>query len=293
MTTASASDIKRLRDMTGAGFLDCKRALEETGGDFDTAVDWLRKRGAAQAGKRAGRSATEGAIAAVTVDGGPTGRIAALVEVNSETDFVARGDDFRALVDLVARAVLDHDPTDVDALLALEAPGAEAATIGEEVTRVAAKVGENVVVRRFDRWAAGDGAVLGTYIHSVDNPRIGAMVEVAGDDPTGLPELARELCFQIAASRPTYVSPQDIDQAEIDREKAIYRESDELRGKPEQAIEKIIEGMLRKRFFAQVALVEQTYNRDQSKTVGQVVKEAGATVRRFVRFERGEELPTS
>jgi elongation factor Ts len=274
----SAADVKELRERTGAGMMDCKKALEETGGDMEAAIDLLRSRGAAKAAKRAGKDTTEGVVAS-HVEGG----VGALVELNCETDFVARTDDFQAMARELARHVAAH-ASDVDGVVAgdalLEQPFmGGGASVGDVVTEVSAKTGERVVVRRVARFQPAQGQ-LGAYVHMTG--RIGVLVELEG---AAADDVARDVAMHVAAARPLAVSAADIPADVVERERAVYLEQVRQEGKPEQIQEKIVEGKLRK-FYQEQSLVEQPFVKDPDRTVAQVL--GGATVRRFARFELGD-----
>ncbi len=276
----SAGQVKELRERTGAGMMDCKKALEESGGDMEAAIDLLRSRGTAKAAKRAGKEATEGAVG-LHLDG--AGGVGALVEVACETDFVARTDDFQALASELAEHVATQSK-DTDgagpgeALLEQPFRGGDR-TVGEEITAVAARTGERIVVRRFARYAAG-GSVSG-YVHLTG--KIGVLVELDG---AVTEELARDVAMHIAATRPLSVKAEDIPADVVERERAVYLEQVRNEGKPENIQEKIVEGKL-KRFFKESTLLEQPFVKDPDTTVGALLGDA--TVRRFVRYELGEE----
>lgn len=272
----SAKDVKELRDRTGAGMLDCKKALEETGGDMEAAIDLLRSKGAAKAAKRAGKEASEGAIASHVADG-----VGALVELNCETDFVARTDDFqelaRQLAEHVAGQAEDLDGSESgDGLLEQPFQGGDR-TVDQVVTQVSAKTGEKIVVRRFARYET-DG-VLGAYVHMTG--KIGVMVELAG----GSEDLARDVAMHAAATNPLAVTSEELDAGVVARERSVFEEQVRQEGKPENIQSKIVEGKLKK-FFKESALVEQPFVKDPDQTVGAFVGDA--TIRRFVRYELGE-----
>ncbi len=272
----SAKVVKELRDRTGAGMMDCKKALEETNGDVEAAIDLLRSKGAAKAAKRAGKEASEGAIGH-HVEGG-TG---ALVEVNCETDFVARTDDFleltRQLAEHVAKHAGDVDGTESgDALLEQPFLGGDQ-TVDQYVTQVSAKTGEKIVVRRFARFDT-DGT-LGAYVHMTG--KIGVMVELAGGDV----DLARDVAMHVAATNPLAVTPDELPEDVVARERAVFAEQVRQEGKPENIQEKIVEGKLGK-FFKENALISQPFVKDPDTTVGKLV--GSSTVRRFVRYELGD-----
>jgi elongation factor Ts len=274
----SAGAVKELRDRTGAGMMECKKALEETGGDMEAAIDLLRTRGAAKAAKRAGREAAEGVVATHATGAG-TG---SLVELNCETDFVARTDDFRGLSRQLAEHVAEHasgvdGEADGDSLQGQGFLGGSR-TIGEIITEVSAKTGERVVLRRAARFD-GDGRI-GSYVHMTG--KIGVLVELSGDASE---QIARDVAMHIAASRPLAITADEIAPEVVERERAIYVEQVRQEGKPENIRDKIVEGKL-KRFFKEQALVDQQFVKDPDQTVAQVL--GGATVRRFVRFELGD-----
>jgi elongation factor Ts len=268
MTTISASQVKELRDATGAGMMDSKRALQETGGDLEAARTLLRERGMAQAGKRADRATSEGLVGYHQSDTKVT-----MVAVGCETDFVSGNDEFQAF----AKALLDA----VDA----DGPDAVAAHEDQRVELVG-KLGENIVVTGAERYEAGSGETLGAYAHPPAN-KIGVIVKLEG----GSPELARQLAMHISFAAPEWVSKDEVPADAIEAERQIYLNSDELEGKPEQAKEKIVEGMLAKRFFAAQpggALTEQPWIHEASQTVGQALADAGARVVAFKRLSVAE-----
>jgi elongation factor Ts len=260
-STISASLVKELRDATGAGMMDCKRALEETGGDLDAARTLLRERGMALAGKRAGRATSEGLVGYHQSD-----RRITMVAVGCETEPVSKNDEFRAF----AKKVLDT----------VDAKGAEGLSeLEDERVALVGKLGENILVTGAERYEAADGETLGAYAHPPAN-KLGVVVKLQG----GTPELARQLAMHISFGRPEWLSKEDVPAEIVEAEKQILLNSDELAGKPEQAKEKIVEGMLAKRFFAAQpggALTAQPWIHDSAKTVGQALGEAGAAVVAF------------
>jgi elongation factor Ts len=276
----SAADVKELRERTGAGMMDCKKALQETDGNMEAAIDLLRSRGAAKAAKRAGKEATEGVVAAFVDEASGVG---ALVELNCETDFVARTDDFRALAGQLAEHVARH-ATEVDG----EATGESlmggafmggAKSVDDVITEVSAKTGERVVPRRAARFGA-ESARIASYVHMTG--KIGVLVELSGDAGEAA---ARDVAMHVAASRPLAVTSDEIPQDVVERERAVYLEQVRQEGKPENIQEKIVDGKL-KRFFKEQALMEQPFVKDPDRTVSQVLD--GATVRRFIRYELGD-----
>jgi elongation factor Ts len=286
-TTVSASMVKELRDQTGAGMMDCKAALNESGGNIEAAVDWLRKKGLSKAAKKAGRVAAEGLIGvAVTANKG------IVVEVNSETDFVARNDLFQGLVKMIADAALGAG-SDVDKILA--APVGKI-TIADAIADTIAKVGENMTLRRAAGLSVGKG-VVGSYVHSSVTDglgRIGVIValESAGNTDE-LKAIGRMVAMHIASANPQAVDPSGLDPATIEREKGVLADKAKAQGKPANVVEKIVESGL-KTFYKEVCLVEQAFIFDDKKTVAQALKEAegkvGAPVKLggFVRYALGE-----
>jgi elongation factor Ts len=267
-TTISASLVKQLRDATGAGMMDSKRALQETGGDLEAARTLLRERGMAQAGKRADRATSEGLVGYHQSDSRVT-----MVAVGCETEPVSKNDEFQAFAKSVLDAVDESGP---DAVAELE---------GERVELIG-KLGENIVVTGAERYEAGSGETLGAYAHPPAN-KIGVVVKLAG----GSPELARQLAMHISFAAPEWIAKEDVPADAVEAERQIYLNSDELEGKPEQAKEKIVEGMLAKRFFAAQpggALTEQPWIHEASQTVGEALAAAGARVVAFKRLSVAE-----
>jgi elongation factor Ts len=272
LMAVTAAMVKELRDRTGAGMMECKKALVETNGDIDAAIDYLRKSGLAQADKKASRVAAEGKIALSLSE---DGKQAVMVEVNCETDFVAKDENFISFADAVAANALSQGPADVEALLVTR--------IGDETVEQARqalvnKIGENVQVRRFAR-IASDGTI-GAYVHG---GKIGVLVDLSGGDET----LARDLAMHIAALNPEYVSDEDVPAAIIAREKDILVAQAESSGKPAEIIEKIVTGRLRKH-LAGITLLGQAFVKDGDLTVGKLVNQKNASVNGFERLAVGE-----
>jgi elongation factor Ts len=277
MADITAAAVGKLREMTNAGLMDCKKALTESGGDIDAAIEILRKRGVAQAAKKGAREAREGVIAQYIL---PGGRAGVLVEINCETDFVAKNDTFRAFCDEVTRTVATH-------------PGADL-----EPTRVAAvaRIGENIKISRQARFDLTGPGLIAAYIHT--GGKVGVLVEVGCSRETTIgqdafKQLVKDITLQIAAASPLAVNRDGIPSAVIDKEREIAAQSDRLKGKPSQAIEKITAGMMEK-FFQTVCLLEQGYVKDPERTVRQHVESVGKqledtlTIRRFLRWQVGE-----
>jgi elongation factor Ts len=275
MANFTAADVKRLRELTGAGMLDCKNALSESEGDFDKAVEALRIKGAKDVGKRAERATAEGLVAAE--DG-------ALIELNSETDFVAKNAEFQKVANDIVAAAAASKATDVDALKAAPIPGGQATTTVEQViAELSAKIGEKLELRRV---AYFDGTVE-TYLHkrAADlPPGVGVLVEYTG----GNSEAAHAAALQIAALKARYLSRDDVPEDVVASERRIAEETAKEEGKPEQALPKIVEGRLNG-FFKDVVLLEQASVSDSKKTVKALLDDAGVTVTRFVRFEVGQQ----
>lgn len=278
----SAADVSELRKSTGAGMLDCKKALEETGGNMEQAVDLLRKKGLAAAAKKAGRAATEGIVAIAVSADGKTG---AMVEVNSETDFVAKTEKFQTFVADIANQVLVADPADNEAFFAQDYVKEPGKTVQAALTEAIAVIGENLQIRRFVRFTST--GLIGSYIHA--GGKIGVMTELSGSGD--LAPLAKDIAMHAAAAAPMCVRREEVAADVLEREKEIYRDKARQTGKPENIIEKIIEGQINK-FYGEICLLEQNFVKDPDKTIQQILKAAGpdVTVNRFARFVLGEGL---
>ncbi len=271
----TAALVKELRERTGAGMMECKKALVETDGDIELAIENMRKSGQAKAAKKAGRIAAEGVI---VIKASGDGKKVAMAEVNCETDFVAKDDNFLSFANAVVERVLDSDVADVEALNALPLHEGEDTTVEEARQALVSKIGENMSVRRFVRMET-DGQIA-SYRHGV---RIGVLVEMSGGDE----ELGRDLAMHIAASNPVCVEEKDVPADLLAKEKEIIEAQAKESGKPDNIIEKMVEGRLRK-FLSEVTLVGQPFVKDPDTTVGKLLKSKGANVNRFVRFEVGE-----
>ncbi|MDB5562091.1 MAG: Ts [Hyphomicrobiales bacterium] len=285
----TAQQVKELRDATGVGMMDCKKALAETDGDMEAAVDWLRTRGLAKAAKKAGRIAAEGLVGVVV-----NGNRAAIVEVNSETDFVARNEQFQAIVGNIAKLALDAEG-DVAVLAEMPYPNSGRSVTGE-LTDAIAKIGENMNLRRSDMVAVSDG-VIGNYVHNAVKPGLGKLGIVVGLESTGkkdvLEALGKQLAMHIANTNPLSISPDDIDAEVVSRERAIFAEQAKESGKPADIIAKMVEGRVRK-FYEEVTLLAQTFVIDGESKIADVIKkaekDAGAPIKvtKFVRYSLGE-----
>jgi len=282
----SAKVVKELREMTGAGMMECKKALTKTDGDIEKAVEYLREKGLASAANKAGRVAAEGLVKTyVTEDG----KQASIVEVNCETDFVALNEQFAQFAENLAKFVITSSATTVEELLAEKFDGEK--TVQETLTNLIATLGENMTVRRFKKFSVESGAIQG-YIHG--GGRIGVIVEaVCETESPVVAEVAKELCMQVAAANPLFLSEADVDQQSIEKEKEIYRVQALNEGKPEKIVEKMVEGRIKK-YYKEVCLLDQPWVKDGDKSVSKLVaeksKEVGSeiTIKSFVRFERGE-----
>jgi len=286
VATITAKMVGELRAKTGAGMMDCKKALTESGGDMEQSIDLLRKKGLSAAAKKSGRVAAEGMIAAVGDD-----KSGALVEVNSETDFVAKNDLFMAFANGVAEVVLNQNPADVEALKAIDFPGS-GRNVADELNHQISTIGENMNIRRFARLESSSG-VTASYIHGAG--KIGVLVQLDTDKPgdAKVAEAARMLAMHIAAATPQYLSRNDVPAEVVEREKDIMRAKALESGKPENIVDKIIEGQINK-FFGESCLLEQVYVIDTDHKVGKVVealaKEIGGqvTLSAYTRYQLGE-----
>ena len=274
----SAEQVKKLRERTGAGMMDCKKVLTETNGDEEKAIELLRERGIAKAAKKSDRIAAEGLVTTyVTEDH----KIGAVVEVNAETDFVAKNEEFRTFVKDVAKQIVNKAPATVEELLAQKSEAEPDKTVQEVLTNKIATIGENMSIRRFERFE-GTGLVE-SYIHG--DGKIGVLVEMEGGDST----LAKDICLQIAAARPEFLSREDVPEDRVAHEMQILKAQAVNEGKPEAVAEKIVQGRIGK-FYGEICLVEQEFVKDPSQKVGKLVESNGAKILRFVRFEKGEGL---
>ena len=289
MAEITASLVKELRDKTGAGMMDCKKALVETGGNLEEAVDFLRKNGLAAAAKKSGRVASEGLIGVATKDG-----IGALVEINAETDFVARNDDFQSFVSTVAGIMLDG-VGNIEEAVDAPFPGTER-SVGEQLTHNIATIGENMSMRRGETISVEQGCVV-SYIHnalSAGLGKIGVLVALESTgNKTSLEQLGKQIAMHVAAARPEALSVESISAESVERERNVLIEQAKASGKPDNIIEKMVEGRLRK-YYEEVALMEQTFVIDNETKISKVVEKAandvGAPVflTGFLRYELGE-----
>lgn len=284
MTQITAAMVKELREQTGAGMMDVKRALTEANGNMEEATKILRKKGLAAATKKTGRITSEGAVQAYT-----SANAGVLVEVNCETDFVARTDKFRQFAEEIAKHIARSKARTVDELNDQPWNGE---TVAQKTQSVIAAVGENITVRRFARYEAAPNAAIGTYIHA--GGKIGVMVELLANNKAGrAADLARDVAMHIAAAEPRFIRREDVTQKDLDTEREIAREQAVRSGKPENIVEKMVAGKMEK-FYGEACLLEQPYIRDDKQSVGDYLKAAGKdagcayTVTRFTRYKLGE-----
>ena len=288
MANITAALVKELRERTQAGMMDCKKALMENDGDMDKAIDWLREKGLAQAAKKAGRIAAEGAVVQYITE---CGKVGAVVEVNCETDFVAKTDNFMNFANSVAKHVALANPADIESLNAQKFVDDESKTIEDMISDATVAIGEKISVRRFARYETT--GLVSSYIHM--GGKVGVLVELnttAGDNEA-VKELAHDLCLQIAAAKPEAVRREEVNAENLEKEREIYRVKALESGKPEKIVDKIVEGQIEK-YYKEVCLLEQLFVKDGDKTikglVAEVAKAVGADIDvvRYARFERGE-----
>ncbi len=272
----TASLVKELREKTGAGMMDCKKVLTETDGDLEKATELLRERGIAKAAKKSGRVAAEGIVEAYISE---DGKVGAIVEVNSETDFVGKNEEFRTFVMNVAKQVVEKNPADVESLLAQDSIEEPGKTVQEVLVGKIATIGENLNIRRFARFAS-EGLVE-KYIHG--DGKIAVLINMK----KGSKEVAKDVCMQIAAARPEYLNEESVPAERIEKEKEILKIQTINEGKPEAIAEKIVEGRIGK-FFSEICLLDQQFVKNPDIKVSQLLKEKDAEVVEFARFEKGE-----
>ena len=270
----SASTVKELREITGAGMMDCKKALTETNGDIEKAIEYLREKGISKAAKKSSRVAAEGVVAAFISEDAKTG---AVIEVNAETDFVSKNEEFVAFVNKLVEIVAEKAPKDVEELKTMEFENGK--TVEEVLTEKIATIGENMSIRRFERIETDN--LVGKYIHG--NGQIAVLVELKG----GNPEVAKDVCMQVAALNAEFLDESQIPADRVEKEKEIITQQTINEGKPANIAEKIAEGRLKK-YFEELCLVHQKFVKDSSKTVSEYVKENGGEIVKFYRLEKGE-----
>ena len=272
----TASQVKDLREKTGAGMMDCKKVLTETDGDMEKAIELLRERGIAKAAKKSSRVAAEGIVEAyVTEDG----KVGSLVEVNAETDFVAKNDEFKSFVEDVTKQVALTNPSDVEALLASKSMAEPDKTVKEVLTGKIATIGENMTIRRFVRFEST--GLVEKYIHG--EGKIGVLVELENGDT----ELAKDICMQIAAAKPEFLDRESVPAERVEKEMKILKAQAMNEGKPAEIAEKMVQGRLGK-FYGEFCLVEQDFVKNPDMKIKQLLESKGAKIIRFARFEKGE-----
>ena len=272
----TASQVKELREKTGAGMMDCKKVLTETNGDEEKAIELLRERGIAKAAKKSDRIAAEGLVETYISE---DGKVGVVVEVNAETDFVAKNEEFRNFVADVAKQVAKENPADVEALLEQKSIAEPDKTVKEVLTNKIATIGENMSIRRFARFESQ--GLVEKYIHG--DGKIAVLVNMSKGDK----EVAKDICMQIAAARPEYLNEQSVPAERLEKEKEILKAQTMNEGKPEAIAEKIVQGRIGK-FFSEVCLVDQAFVKNPDMKVSQLLKEKDADVVEFARFEKGE-----
>lgn len=273
----TAQQVKELREKTGAGMMDCKKVLTETDGDMEKATELLRERGITKAAKKSSRIAAEGLVDSYVSE---DGKVGAVVEINAETDFVAQNTDFKQFVKDVVKQIALNNPKDVEELLAQPSIAEEGKTVQEALTNKIATIGENMTIRRFARYESSNGLVA-SYIHG--EGKIGVLVEMENADI----ELAKDVCMQIAAAKPEYLSREDVPQERVDKEIEILKIQAMNEGKPEAIAEKMVQGRIGK-FYGEICLLEQEFVKDPDMKVQKLVESKGAEITAFARFEKGE-----
>ncbi len=286
MTQITASMVKELREKSGAGMMDAKKALEETGGNMEEAVDYLRKKGLAKAEKKSSRTAAEGLVAIIS-----EGAKGAVVEVNSETDFVARNESFQTFVNNVAQKALQAD--NLEALMAADYDGK---SVQDTLTNLIATIGENMSIRRMETLSVNDGAVVG-YVHNAAAPNLGKIGVLVALESTGdkakLEALGKQIAMHVAAAFPKYLKRDDVDASEMEREKNVIREQALAEGKPAEIVEKMLEGRMRK-FYEEICLLDQTFVMDGETKISKLLENAAADVgapvelKAYARYQLGE-----
>lgn len=273
----TAQQVMDLRKKTGAGMMECKKALTEANGDEEKAIIILQERGILKAAKKADRIAAEGLVDTYISE---DGKVGAIVEINSETDFVAQNEEFKSFIKNVAKQIAINNPKDVDDLLNEDSMFEEGKKVQEVLTGKIAKIGEKLNIRRFERFETQDGKI-GTYIHG--DGKIGVLVEMNNSND----QVTKDICMQIAALNPEFLNEEDVPEDRVNQEKEILKKQVMNEGKPEQIAERIVLGRLSK-FYGEICLVDQEFIKDSSKKIKDILKENNATIKRFVRYEKGE-----
>ena len=272
----TASQVKDLREKTGAGMMDCKKVLTETDGDMEKAIELLRERGIAKAAKKSSRVAAEGLVACYVSE---DGKVGAVVEVNAETDFVGKNEEFRTFVNDVAKQIVEKNPANVEDLLAQESIAEAGKTVQEVLTNKIATIGENMSIRRFERFESN--GIVGSYIHG--EGKIGVLVDMEN----ATPELAKDICLQIAAAKPEFLNREAVTPERVEKEMEILKAQAMNEGKPAEIAEKMVQGRINK-FYGEICLMEQEFVKDPDMKINKLLESKGAKINNFARLEKGE-----
>jgi len=272
----TASQVKDLREKTGAGMMDCKKVLTETDGDMEKAIELLRERGIAKAAKKSSRVAAEGLVAAYVSE---DGKVGAVVEVNAETDFVGKNEEFRNFVNDVAKQIVEKNPANVEDLLGQESIAEAGKTVQEVLTNKIATIGENMSIRRFERFESN--GIVGSYIHG--EGKIGVLVDMEN----ATPELAKDICLQIAAAKPEFLNRESVTPERVAKEMEILKAQAMNEGKPAEIAEKMVQGRINK-FYGEICLLEQEFVKDPDIKINKLLESKGAKINSFARLEKGE-----
>ena len=272
----TASQVKDLREKTGAGMMDCKKVLTETDGDMEKAIELLRERGIAKAAKKSSRVAAEGLVAAYVSE---DGKVGAVVEVNAETDFVGKNEEFKTFVNDVAKQIVEKNPANVEELLGQESIAEPGKTVQEVLTNKIATIGENMSIRRFERFESN--GIVGSYIHG--EGKIGVLVDMEN----ATPELAKDICLQIAAAKPEFLNRESVTPERVEKEMEILKAQAMNEGKPAEIAEKMVQGRINK-FYGEICLLEQEFVKDPDMKINKLLESKGAKINNFARLEKGE-----
>ena len=272
----TASQVKDLREKTGAGMMDCKKVLTETDGDMEKAIELLRERGIAKAAKKSSRVAAEGLVAAYVSE---DGKVGAVVEVNAETDFVGKNEEFKTFVNDVAKQIVEKNPANVEELLGQESIAEAGKTVQEVLTNKIATIGENMTIRRFERFESN--GIVGSYIHG--EGKIGVLVDMEN----ATPELAKDICLQIAAAKPEFLNRESVTPERVEKEMEILKAQAMNEGKPAEIAEKMVQGRINK-FYGEICLLEQEFVKDPDMKINKLLESKGAKINDFARLEKGE-----
>ena len=272
----TASQVKEKKKKTGAGMMDCKKVLTETDGDMEKAIELLRERGIAKAAKKSSRVAAEGLVAAYVSE---DGKVGAVVEVNAETDFVGKNEEFRTFVNDVAKQIVEKNPANVEELLGQDSIAEPGKTVQEVLTNKIATIGENMSIRRFERFESN--GIVGSYIHG--EGKIGVLVDMEN----ATPELAKDICLQIAAAKPEFLNRESVTPERVEKEMEILKAQAMNEGKPAEIAEKMVQGRINK-FYGEICLLEQEFVKDPDMKINKLLESKGAKINTFARLEKGE-----